>query len=199
MATYTSLNGAMRLYDSTATPFYVEMCFDQGDLTFPEGKARPEETPVFCRGRATTSTVHHISGDDTPILEPGELSFTFRMQNNALNEARLMDALCNPRLNSPWTVDGDTWVTTKGDATLVNGDGTNFTDPAFADSSKVCVNVEILWTRDAVSIGRKIVAVYFPADQISIAEAEDSVMVSVTGQIYGNVTTISSFTSGNAS
>ena len=201
MATYTALDGALRLYDSAATPFYIQVLFDEGNLSFPEGRARPEETPTLHRGRATTATVHNILGPDTPTLEPQELSFSFRMQNSVTAEALLIDALCNPRLDGTWQVGSvpDTWTTTKGDATLTNGAGVTFTDPDFADPEKVCVNVEILWTRSAVSVGRLISAVYFPADQISLAEAEDGVIVSVTGQIYGTVSGITAFTAGTES
>lgn len=199
MATYTALDGACRIYDGTATPYFIEVLFDQGDLSFPEGKARPEETPIMHRGRAVTATVHHIIGDDTPVVEPTELSFSFRMQNDVANEEKLYDALCNPSLVSPWTVGADTWDSTKGDAALVNGKGDSFVDPAFADPMKKCVNFEILWSRDGVDIGRKIVAVYIAPDQISLAEAEDSVMVSVTGQVYGETSRITAFTAGSES
>jgi len=41
--------------------------------------------------------------------------------------------------------------------------------------------------------------VWFPADQQSLAEAEDGVSVSVTGSIYGLVSVITGFTAGAAS
>jgi len=199
MATYTAINGALRLYDGTATPFYLAVLFDQMDLTLPEGKARPEESPIMHRGRAVTATVHHILGNDEPIMEPQDVSFSFRMQNNATEEEKLRTALCNPALESPWTVGSDTWTTTKGDSSLVNGNGDTFVDPAFADPMKVCINLEVLWTRDAVAIGRKAVGLYTSPDQINIAEAEDGVIVSVTGKLYGGVTSITAFTTGTES
>jgi hypothetical protein len=192
------MHGVLRLYDSTATPFYLQVIFSDGSLTAPEGRARPEETPVFDRGRGDTNT-HYIMGPDTPIVEPLELSFAFKMQNSVANAAKLRNALSNPSLASPWQVGSNTWVTTKGDSTLTNGAASTFTDPAFEDTLKQCVNVEILWTRGAVAIGRKYTGVYFAPDQQSLAEAEDGVNVSVTGSIYGSIEVITSFTAGSAS
>jgi hypothetical protein len=199
MATYTALDGAFRIYESTATPFYVPVLFDEGDLSFPEGPARPEETPILHRGRHSANS-HYILGPDTPILEPLDVSFSFRMQNDVTAHDLLRDALCNPDNNSPWTVGGDTWVTTKGDGLLVPGTGVaGVADPAFVDPVKKCVNFEILWTRATVAVGRKLVAVYIAPPDISIAEAEDGVMVSVTGKIYGGVANITAFTVGTQS
>lgn len=170
---------------------YFALCFDGGDLTAPEGRPRPEETPVFCRGRATTGTVHHISGDDTPILEPLELSFTCKL-DNTINKTALVAALqcLNPNYDTNWDATG---VSTKQDTTLTNGDGTTFTTPPFADSSKKAICVQIVWTRDSVSIGRAYHEVYIAPDQISIAEAEDGVVLSITAQIYGAIQTIYAF------
>jgi hypothetical protein len=197
MATYTNIHGALRLYDGTATPYYVAMLFDNGDLSAPEGRARTEETVIFHRGRGSADT-HYVSGPDTPIVEPMEISYSFRVSNVTATHDKIRAAHSNPD-GGAWSVDGDTWVTTKGDYSLINGAGAAFTDPAFEDTLKFCVNVEVLWTRDAVAVGRKYGAVWFPPDQIQIQEAEDGVTVSVTGRIYGLVTPISAFTAGTAS
>lgn len=198
MSTYTALDGALRLYDGTATPYYVQVKFDELNFTGPEGRPRTEETLRLHRGRHSTDS-HYTSGPDTVILEPLECSFSFRMQNDADLEAKLRAALSNPDQGAAWTVDSDTWVTTKGDFNIINGTGTGVADPAFEDTRKVCVNVEVLYTKGGVSIGRKYGAVYFPADQISIAESEEGVVVSVTGMIYGLISRITSFTSGTES
>lgn len=198
MSTYTALDGALRIYDGSATPYYVQVLFDELNFTGPEGRARTEETARFHRGRHSTNT-HYTSGSDAPILEPPECSFSFRMQNDADVEAKLRAALSNPDQGATWTVDSDTWVTTKGDFNLISGTGSTAADPAFDDSRKFCGNVEILWTKGGVSVGRKYGAVYFPADQISIAESEEGVVVSVTGMIYGLISRITSFTSGTES
>lgn len=197
MSTYTMMDGALRLYDSTPTPYYVALAFDQGDLSIAgEGQKRPEEVAIMHRGRGANS--HYVSGTDEPIFEGIEVSFTIRVQNVVATHNKFLAALSNPR-GGAWTVDGDTWVTTKGDFTLTDGAGSSFTDPAFADASKFCVNVEVLWTLGAVAIGRKIGAVYFPADQQSLAESEEGLILSCTGTAYGTITTITSFTAGTES
>jgi len=198
MATYTSIQGQIRLYDGSATPYYVALTFDEGNLSAPSGRARPEETAIFHRGRGAKG-VHYISGPDAPILEPLELTFGLRVQNVLATAQKFRAAMCNPDLAATWEVDGDTWVSTKGDFTLTDGDGNSFTDPAFADSKKVCVNVEILWTLDSVAYGFKYGAVYFPPDQQSLAESEEGVIISATGLIYGTITEITSFTFGTES
>lgn len=195
--TYTGIDGELRLYDGTGTPYYIAVIFEGMDLSAPLGRPRTEETMIFDRGRGDTNA-HYISGPDDPIVEPMELSFSVRMQADATLHAKLIDALAVDQPAS-WTVDGDTWVTTKGDFSLVNGDGSTFTDPAFDDSRKYCVNVEALWTAGGVAEGYKWGAVYFPADQQTVAEAEDSLIINCTGQIYGLVTSIQAFTSGNES
>jgi len=198
-ATYTMLNGQCRLYDSTPTPKYLALTFMGGDLTCPEGRGRPEETPIMDRGIVTTTLGHYIKGDDTPILEPVEVSYTLRLPNVVADENKIIAAHSNPRLASPWQIGSDTWATTKGDFTLTNGDAATFTDPAFADTMKFCVNIEIIWTRGGVTTGRKIGAVWFPADSLTIAESADGVTLSATGQCYGTITSITAFTSGAAS
>ena len=199
MAIYTALNGAMRLYDSTATPFYLALTFENADLSAPTMRPRPEETNVMHRGRASATTCK-ILGDDSPILDPMELSFSFKMQNSVAIHGKLMAALSNPYQASPWLVGSDTWVTTKGDGLLTNGDGTgSVPDPAFADTLKKAVDLCIIWTRDAVVMGFRYFAVYFPPDQITFKEAEDSITYSVKGEIHGHITAITAFPAGNAS
>jgi len=168
-------------------------------MTAPLNRARTEETMIVHRGRGATATAHYISGPDTPITDPLDLSFSARIPNVAADWNRLRDALSNPDMDGTWDVDGDTWVTTKGDFTLTGGAATTFTDPAFEDAAKYCVNVEVLWTRGGVGLGFKYGAVWFPPDQQSIAESEDGVVLSLTGLIYGTITAITSFTGGTES
>ena len=196
--TYTMMDGELRLYDGSATPYYVKILFSGGDLSAPEGRGRPEEKPVMDRGRID-SNYHYVMGTDEPIVEAQEISYTFRLQADTTIHDKILAAHSNPRLAATWTVGSDTWVTTKGDFTLVSGDGSNVTDAALADSKKYCVNVEILWTVGGVSIGRKYGAVWFDPTQLSLSESEDSIEISATGMIYGTISTITSFTSGSES
>jgi len=201
MAIYTNKQGELRIYDGTSpTPYYISICFDGGDFSAPEGRQRPEEKLILHRGRADSSCPPvYIQGTDEPILEPLELSFSIRIQNSTTAHDKILAALSNISGTSPWTVGTDNWTSAKGTSTLTAGDGTTFTDPEFADSSKVAVNVEILWTLNSVAVGRRYEAVYFPPDQVSLEESEDGVTLNCTGLIYGAISQITSFTTGTAS
>ena len=167
---------------------YFDLTFDEGNLSAPEGRLRTEETGIVHRGRGVTATVHYIHGPDGPIFEPQEISFSVRL-DSVINKTALELALAcgNPDYNSAWDATG---VSTKGDTTVVGGTGVAVTTPAFVDASKKTVCVQILWTRDDVAIGRSYNEVYFPPDQLTIAEAEDGIIVSATGQIYGLIESI---------
>lgn len=195
MASFTMCDGILRLYDSTGTPFYLGLTFVQGNLTAPEGRKRPEEKIIFDRGRGDTNT-HYVLGPDDPIVEPLELSYSIRIPNVVATHNYIMLAHSNTYQASPWSINSHTWVTTKATSTLTAGDAATFTDPAFADASKKCVNVEILWTFGGISIGRKYTGVYFSPDQLSLAESEDGLILSATGLIYGTVSSITAFTAG---
>lgn len=166
---------------------YVDLKFEAGDLSAPEGHARPEETAVMHRGRHSTDT-HHVLGADTPILEPVDLSFSFRIQNVVANYEAIIAALaCGDANIATWD---DTGVSTFGTTSLVSGAGVAVATPTMAETAKKAVSVLVLWTRDGVNVGRAYHEVYFGHDQISVAEAEDGVTVSVTGKVYGAIRAI---------
>jgi len=163
---------------------YFALIFDEGNLSAPEGRARPEETAILHRGRAAKG-VHYIGGPDAPILEPVELTFGVRVDTVYNRNALLAALTCgNPNYDTNWDAAG---TSTKGDTSLVDGDGNSFTLPGFADSEKKTVCVEILWTKDGVQYGRAYHEVYFPPDQQSLAESEEGVIVSCTGLVYGKI------------
>jgi len=165
---------------------YFDLVFDGGDLSAPEGRGRPEEKPVLHRGRLT-SNYHYIMGTDEPITEPQEVSFTVKL-DNAINKTALIEALtCGNPGSSGWSSTG---VSTKTDTSLVSGDGTAVSTPAFLDSSKKTVCVQIVWSRDGVKIGREYNEVWFDPTQLSLSESEDGVEISATGLIYGSIRTI---------
>jgi hypothetical protein len=196
--TYIGKKGTFRLYDGTGTPFYLEFVYDQMDFNGVMGRARPEEILVLDRG-TLNSNVHYVQGTDEPILEPVDISISCRLDDTTMRQ-RLRDAL-NIDSAATWDVDGDTWVTTKGTTTLLSSTGSSVTTPTFADTAigKRCVNVEILWDEGSSDIGVKYAEVYFPAAEQKIAEAADSLTVSLSGKVYGAITEITSFTAGNAS
>jgi hypothetical protein len=195
---YAMTHGVMRLYDGTGgSPFYLVVPFTDGNLSAPEGRARIDEKFVLDRGRGSVG-VSAVGGVDDPILNPLTLSFSMRIQNDATVMPKLRLALSNPDLGA-WSIGGNTWVTTKGGSTLTGGDGNTFSDPAFEDTKKFCVDVCILWTRAAVPYGRRYRSVFFPPEQQSVAESADGVVLSASGMIYGTVSAITAFPSGTLS
>lgn len=169
---------------------YFEVKFDELNLSCVEGRARTEETAIFHRGRGSSDT-HYITGPDSPIYEPVEISFSARIDGTYNKTALTLALVCgNPDLDTKWDATG---VNTKTDTKVVNGEGSSVATPAFNDSEKKTICIQILWTRDSVSIGRSYHEVLVTPDQISLAEAEDGVILTVTGSVYGPVETIYHF------
>jgi len=183
MAKFTNKKGKLRLYDSTATPFYLELDFDKGDFSGPLGQPKTEEKLVLNRGNMDANA-HYIEGSDEPIMEPVDVSFSCICEDTTIT-TYLLDWLEGNTVNS------NTIVTTKGDSQR-NGANAN---PAFADSDKKCCNVEyrldgstdIVWHYNEV---------YFPIEECQISEGEEEVTLSLKGKWYGTVTRDTEFTSG---
>ena len=198
MGAYIGRKGEIRLYDSTPTPYYISMKFDAMDFSAPEGKARPEETLILHREGLSTD-MHNVATSERVIAEPVELSFSGMLDSLKMRKL-LRQAINAASSASPWTVGAHSWVTTKGDSTNLDIDGNSITTPAFADTRKTCVNVEVLWDEGAADIGRQYMEVYFAPDAQTIGESEEAVTISCTGQIYGLVgVSITAFTAGTES
>lgn len=169
---------------------YFNIIFSQGNLTAPEGRKRPEEKVIFDRGRGDANT-HYVLGPDDPIFEPLELSFSVRL-DGVINKTALALALAcgNPNYDTAWDATG---VSTKTDTSFVAGDAGTGSFPAFADASKKTVCAQITWEFGGVKIGREYNGVYFPPDQLSLAESEDGVIISCTGLVYETIRCIYAF------
>ena len=189
---FTNKKGKLRLYDGTATPFYLELDFDVGDFSGPLGIPKTEEQLILDRGNATADA-HYIQGSDNKIMEPFAVTFSaFVVEKTQCGylldwlEA-LADGGGSPAVNS------NTLVTIKQDT---QRDGSNNT-PAFADTSKMVSNVEyrldgtanIVWHYNEV---------YFDLSEQSLSEAEDGVTISLNGMCYGTVTRDTAFTTGTS-
>jgi len=202
VAIYTMKDGALRLYDSTTTPFYAILKFLEGGMTGPEGRARPEERIVHDRGNLSTQT-HHIDGPDDPITEPLQVTWSLLLDEASINKQGIRDAL-NIDLavaTTSWSVGADTWKPTKvrGATSFTSGKGSSIAPVAFADSYKASVNVEVVWDDPDGSgaIGRKFEGVHFPPDQQSITEGEEGIVLNLVGLVYGVISELTVFTSGN--
>lgn len=190
MSKFTNKKGKLRLYDGTATAFYLSLDFDVGDFSGPIGIPKTEEILVLNRGNADADA-HYVEGSDAPVMEPFAITFSAFIANNTqclylLDWLEAMqDGGGSPAVNS------NTLVTTKEDT---QRDGSN-NSPAFADSTKMTCNVEY-FLDGATDIVWHYNEVWFAIDQQSISEAEDGVTVSLNGMVYGTVVRDTAFTSG---
>lgn len=197
-------NGRLRLYDGTGTPYFLEVPF-RGTLTAPVDRPRPSEEIVLDRGRHTERT-HYALGGDAPILAPLPISCSFRLANTEPNYSKFLTLIRNPGNTGtsaptcPWSTP-TCWGRPSSSA-LRNApaDGTasaTHTTPAFIDREKFCLNWEVLWEDpdNGNDRGYQWKEVYIPPDR-NITEGEMDAMVDLSGEIYGTVTPITSFTAG---
>jgi len=184
---YTNRSGKMRLYDGTATPFYLELDFDAGDFTGPLYEPLTEEILKLNRGKAD-SDAHYIEGPEDKIYEPVQLSFSVMLTDLSISGYFLdwIDVLNGETT----TINSNTIVTTKA-TTQRNG----VTCPAFADTNKLACNLEILWDEDT-DRGWQYNEVFIPGDQATVTESDDGVVVAATAMWYGSIARISAFTAG---
>tara|TARA_Y100000310_G_scaffold345741_1_gene469093 strand:+ start:2319 stop:2912 length:594 start_codon:yes stop_codon:yes gene_type:complete len=184
---YSFLDGELRLFDNTgATPFYYKVKFTQADPQIPAGRPRPEQRLILDRGRAS-SDMKYAKGPDDPIFEPIDITFTARIDENVNRQSLWQALICG-------TVGAHNWASTKGTSQLES-----ITLPDFDnDNPMQCVNVEVLYTGATTNWGRRVQEVFFPPEQILFGAADnDGIPFSVTGRVYGPITSMSAFTTPN--
>ena len=189
---FQARDGTVRLYDGTATPYYLELDFDNGDLSGPFGQPRQEEV-LYLHRNVMDANAHYVKGSDEKLMSDLTLTFTATLEDSA-DTADLLDWIKAMNDGGSTTVSGQTVTSTKSDT---QRDGSN-NNPAFADSNKMTCNVEyLLDSASGTDIHHTWNEVYFPADEQTITEAADGVTISLTGHIYGTITyDTSGFTSG---
>lgn len=195
---FTNRKGKLRLYDGTATPYYLEIDFDLGNFSGPIGQAKPDEIMVLDRGTASAD-MHYIEGSDEPVMAPLPISFSAFVVDKTQCRYLLdwLEQMSNGDAASPVqsssTVNSNTLTSTKEDT---QRDGAN-ANPAFADGTKMTSNVEyrldtstdIVWHYNEV---------YFPLSQQNLAEGEDGVQIAMNGMCFGTITRNTAFTSGTS-
>ena len=181
---FTNRDGEIRLYDATATPYYLKIVFSGGDLSAPMGAPRPEEELVLDRQRSDSNACY-VRRSDAALLAPLDLSFSVVVTDHA-TFGYLLDWLEGNTVNS------QTIVSTKG---TTQRDGSN-TTPGFADSVKKCTNVEYQLDGPSSDVVWKYAEVYFSLSEAVMTETDDGVRVALKGQVYGTITRASSFTTG---
>jgi hypothetical protein len=162
---------------------FFEVIFANMDFTGPIGRPRQEEILALNRGKAD-SNMHYIKGPDSPLYEPLPISFSLAL-DDTVNKNDIQPALaCGNPGSTYWTATG---TTAKG---TTKNDGTN-NNPAFADSNKKAVNIQILF--GTMGYGWAYYEVYSPEDQITFAESESDVILSVAGGCFGLIEMIYGF------
>jgi hypothetical protein len=192
MSKLTSRKGKLRLYDGTGTPFYLEIDLDLGDFNAPIGTPLQEEILVLDRG-VMSADAHYIKGPDDKLMEPVPISFGVWVRDDT-QFGYLQDWLEAGQNAGATTVNSNTVTTTKQDT---QRDGAN-NNPAFADTNKLCSNVEYLMECGGTDRGVKYAEVFFPLDQQNLSEAEDGNKLTLSGMCYGTVTRITAFTAGTS-
>jgi len=188
---FTNRSGKIRIFDGTATAKYLEVDFDAADFSGPIGRPRTEELLKLDRGRVTADA-HYIEGPEDKIMEPLTISFGALLTDLTVTDY-LLDWL--EILNGATaTINGHTITTTKEDT---QNDGSN-NNPPFADSGKLTCNVEIFFDGVTTDQGYQYNEVYFPLDQCTLSEGDDSIPVALSGLVYGTIGRISAFTSGDS-
>ncbi|MGR9045625.1 MAG: hypothetical protein ACU83N_10035 [Gammaproteobacteria bacterium] len=184
---FTNRKGTIRLYDSTATPFYLALKFDAGDLSFPSGRPKPELINILDKGVKDVNS-HYILGTEESYLQGLESSFSVLLQDGLAVHGYLLDWI--KFLNGDGTaVNSHTLATTKGDT---QNDGAN-NNPAFPDSRNAC-NLEFLLDGASADLGWRLNEIYIPYPQIAVSA--DSVSISMAPMIYGTISQITAFTAG---
>lgn len=195
--TFQGREGALRIYDGTTPPRYVEIPFVQMNLSAPLGKPRPIDPIVPTVG----GYVHAPTGPDydQAFFEPVTLAFSAWVE--ARSFPTIKRALSNLGRTGTWTVGPHTWTTTKGRGSVVMSDGTYRATQPFFDQMKFAADVQVKW-QDAVSgsiFAMRYDEAYFPPQSAILTESPEYVEISVSALVYGNIEEISNFSSGTAS
>jgi hypothetical protein len=190
MSKLTQRKAKIRLYDSTATPWFLEFDLDVGDFSGPIGIPRQEEILVLNRG-LMDNVGHYIKGADDKLMEPVQISFSVLVRDDT-QTVNILNWLKGCQDAGATQVNAHTLATTKADT---QRDGAN-ANPAFADTNKLCSNVEYLMETGGTDLGFKYAEVFFPLDQQTLSEAEDGITLALTGTCYGTITRITAFTAG---
>ena len=164
-----------------------EVLFANMDFDGPLGRPLTEEQLVLNRGKMD-SDAHYVKGPDDVLFEPLPVSFSCILDDTA-NTGEVIAALqCGNPGSTNWTSTG---TSTKGD-TMNDGVTAN---PAFADTNKKCVNVQMVWENatNMKAVGVAYYETYFALDGIKISESADGVILACNGSVYGVIETIYGF------
>jgi len=164
---------------------YFEVAFAAMDFSGPLGRPKTEETLVLDR-KKISARMHYIAGPQDKIYAPLEISFS-ALIDDTYNKDDIEQALqCGNPGSTFWTATG---VTAKG---TTKNDGSN-ANPAFKDSTKKAVNVQIRFAGVARNEGRAFYEVFFPPGEQLYTEGEDGVSLACKGGVFGLIERLHDF------
>ena len=183
-------DGELRLieFGLSGTTYYAEVLFSEMDFTGPISRPRTEETLIMDRGKMDTNA-HYIEGNDEPRY--AALPFSFSCKIGDTNNAAVISDWVSGVSPIKGYGSGTTSLHSCKGQTTIDGN----TLPNFKNATKQAFYLEVLWdgTND---YGIHYNEVYFPPGEQSITESADGLALSCNGQIYGDVSRITSFTAG---
>lgn len=196
----------LRIYSKATTttggatgPKYLEVRFQNGNISFPLGPAFPEQTLILDRN-TFTSDAHWIDVDDTSIFNPLPLSYEFRAVDEYMRN--LLQAHCKPLATTAWVVGNYIWTGyASTDFTRRDGNDVAVTIPTFAFTGIRMVRVELRMEATSTEAPNtyevfKFTGVNFPRDQVSGALADDGLIFTANGVIHGDVSLATAFSTG---
>jgi len=185
-------DGEMRIFSGVTDavypatgPYYVEVLFVNAGFNAPIARTRPSEDLVMNRG-VYDANAEYKSGMDEEKLTALPISFEFKLIDDTTTQylIRMLSG------TSPLVVHEHTLPSCKGES-MIDGVST----PQFSDSSKMAWDIQVLWDGSS-DLGFKWREVFFPGDQLMVTEGEDEITIAAAGLVYGDVTRITTLSSG---
>ena len=192
MARKTSKNARIRLYDSTATPYYLEIDADVADFSGPIATPMTEEILDLDRGNMGAAAEYREGSDDA-MMAPVPVTFSVYLRDatqtiNLRNWLRAMWDGLSTQVNS------NSLESTETDS---QRDGAT-ANAAFADANKSQCIIEYLITMSGTDVGFRYNGCFPPPEQQTIAEAEDGIPLALNLMCYGTITDITAFTTAGS-
>jgi len=194
MKSFTNKDGELRICGGTPSFLFLPILFTGADFSGPIGRNRAEEVIIMDRQTNDCNT-HLMETSDARLLDPFGITFSCRTTDNRVTNM-LIDLLSGRAVRHYTTGSVARDVSTTKGTTMNDGSNLN---PTFLDSVKKAYNVEVKWLRGSgdhyqnATLGSyenmvlKYNEVYFDLAEQTIAEAEDSVTLSLNGMVYGTV------------
>lgn len=183
-------DGELRLieYGISGTTYHLEILFCDMNFRGPIARPLPGEELILDRGR-WDDEARHIEGSDLNRFGPINFSFNCRLADT-VNTQILVDWL-----SGVTNISGTTQLYSFKGKTSIGG----VTCPPFGSTTdKYAYRAEILWD-GSTDLGFRYDEVWFRPQAQSLMESPNQLTLNCQGLIYGDVSRISTFTTGTVS